>query len=147
MKKQKILVKVLLIKRQLHKTIIKNVVFITKKHTVYGNSSSAERGGSRRLKQGGGGSRCSLSHVWLWPHELPCAGLPWPSLSPGICSNSCLLSPWCHLTISSSVALLPSIFPSISVFQWVSSSHQLAKILELQLQHQSFQWIFRVDFL
>ena len=33
------------------------------------------------------------------------------------------------------------------LFQWVSSSHQVAKVLELQLQHQSFQWIFRVDFL
>ena len=34
-----------------------------------------------------------------------------------------------------------------SPFQWVSSSHQVAKILEFQLQHQSFQWIFRIDFL
>ena len=34
-----------------------------------------------------------------------------------------------------------------AVFQWVSSSHQVAKVLELQLQHQSFQRIFRVDFL
>ena len=33
------------------------------------------------------------------------------------------------------------------LFQWVSSSHQGAKVLEFQLQHQSFQWIFRVDFL
>ena len=33
------------------------------------------------------------------------------------------------------------------LFQWVSSLHQVAKVLELQLQHQSFQWIFRVDFL
>ena len=33
------------------------------------------------------------------------------------------------------------------LFQWVDSSHQVAKILELQLQHQSFQWIFSVDFL
>ena len=33
-----------------------------------------------------------------------------------------------------------------SLFQWVSSSHQVAKVLELQLQHQSFQWMFRVDF-
>ena len=32
-------------------------------------------------------------------------------------------------------------------FQWVSSSHQVAKALECQLQHQSFQWIFRTDFL
>ena len=33
-----------------------------------------------------------------------------------------------------------------SLFKWVSSSHQVAKILEFQLQHQSFQWIFRTDF-
>ena len=33
------------------------------------------------------------------------------------------------------------------VFQWVSSSHQVAEVLELQLWHQSFQWIFRIDFL
>ena len=33
------------------------------------------------------------------------------------------------------------------LFQWVRSSHQVAKVLELQLQHQSSQWLFRVDFL
>ena len=33
------------------------------------------------------------------------------------------------------------------LFQWVSSSHQVAKILEFQLQHQPFQWIFKADFL
>ena len=33
------------------------------------------------------------------------------------------------------------------LFKWVSSSHQVAKVLEFQLQHQSFQWIFRTDFL
>ena len=33
------------------------------------------------------------------------------------------------------------------LFQWVISSHQVAKVLEFQFQHQSFQWIFRVDFL
>ena len=32
------------------------------------------------------------------------------------------------------------------LFQWVSSLHQVAKVLEFQLQHQSFQWIFRTDF-
>ena len=31
------------------------------------------------------------------------------------------------------------------LFKWVSSSHQVAKVLEFQLQHQSFQWIFRTD--
>ena len=30
--------------------------------------------------------------------------------------------------------------------QWVSSSHRVAKVLEFQLQHQSFQWILRIDF-
>ena len=33
------------------------------------------------------------------------------------------------------------------LFQWAGSSHQVAKVLEFQLQHQSFQWIFRTDFL
>ena len=33
------------------------------------------------------------------------------------------------------------------LFCWVGSSHQVAKVLELQLQHQSLQWIFRVGFL
>ena len=33
------------------------------------------------------------------------------------------------------------------LFQWVNSSHQLAKVLQIQFQHQSFQWIFRTDFL
>ena len=32
------------------------------------------------------------------------------------------------------------------LFKW-DSSHQVAKVLELQLQHQSFQWLFRADFL
>ena len=33
------------------------------------------------------------------------------------------------------------------LFLWISSSRQVAEVLELQLQHQSFQWIFRTDFL
>ena len=33
------------------------------------------------------------------------------------------------------------------LFWWVSSSHQVAKVFEFQLQHQFFQWIFRTDFL
>ena len=33
------------------------------------------------------------------------------------------------------------------LFKWVSSLHQVAKLLEFQLQHQSFQWIFRTDLL
>ena len=34
-----------------------------------------------------------------------------------------------------------------SLFQWVNSLHEVAKVLELQLQYQSFQWIFRANFL
>ena len=34
-----------------------------------------------------------------------------------------------------------------SLFKWVSSLHQVAEVLEFQLQHQSFQWIFRIDLL
>ena len=34
-----------------------------------------------------------------------------------------------------------------ALFQWVSSSHEVAKVLEFQLQHQSFQWTPRTDFL
>ena len=47
---------------------------------------------------------------------------------------------------------LSSLLPAFTLsqhqglFQWVSSSHQVAKILEFQLQHQAFQWIFRTDF-
>ena len=54
-----------------------------------------------------------------------------------------------NLILCFSLHLLPLIFPSIRVFflQWVGPSHSVTKILELQLQHQSFQWIFRVDFL
>ena len=33
------------------------------------------------------------------------------------------------------------------LFKWITSSHQVGKILEFQLHHQSFQWIFRTDFL
>ena len=65
------------------------------------------------------------------------------------CSNSCPLSRWCHPTISSSVIPSPALNLSQhqGLFQWVSSSHQVAKILEFQLHHQSFRWILRTDFL
>ena len=41
----------------------------------------------------------------LWPHEQWHARLPCPSLSPGVCSNSCPVNLWCYLAISSSVTL------------------------------------------
>ena len=53
----------------------------------------------------------------LWPHGLQHSRLPCPSPSPRVCSNSCPLTWWCYLTISSChpLLLLPSIFPSIRV--------------------------------
>ena len=60
------------------------------------------------------------------------------------------LSWWCYLTISSSTTHSPHSFilsQHQGLFQCGGSSHQVAKILELQLQHQSFQWIFQIDFL
>ena len=59
-----------------------------------------------------------------------------------------LVMPSNHLILSCPLLLLPSVFPSIRVFfQWISCSQQVAKVLELRLQHQSFQWVFRIDFL
>ena len=49
------------------------------------------------------------------------------------------------LSLSSPLAL--SLSQHQELFQWVSSMHHMAKIMELQFQHQSFQWIFRTDFL
>ena len=75
--------------------------------------------------------------------------LPCPSPAPEVCSNSCPLSQWWHPTISSSVIPFSSClqsFPASGSFQWVSSSHQVAKVLELQLQYQSFQWKIRTNF-
>ena len=41
----------------------------------------------------------------------------------------------------------PLLLPHQGLFQWVNSSHQVAKVLEFQLQHQSFQWTPRTDLL
>ena len=91
----------------------------------------------------------SVVSISLRPHGLQPARLPCPSPTPGACSNSCPSPRWRHPAISSSV--FPSHpafnFPQHQgLFQWVSSCHQVAKVLELQLQYQSFQWVFRTDF-
>ena len=89
-------------------------------------------------------SSCSVtSHVQLF--ATPWIAAHQTSLSFTIscsCSNSCSSSQWCHPTISSSVTASTPAF-SLSqhqgLFQWVNSVHQVAKVLELLLQHQSFQ--------
>ena len=91
-----------------------------------------------------------LSHVW--PFSSPWTAAHQAPLSSNIsrvCSKSCALSQWWYLTISSSAALsfcLQS-FPASGSFPMSQLLHQVAKALERQLQHQSFQWIFRIDFL
>ena len=49
--------------------------------------------------------------------------------------------------LSSPSPFVFNLFQHQGLFKWVGSSHQVTKVLELQLQHQSFQWIFRTDFL
>ena len=74
---------------------------------------------------------CSVTSGSLWPHGLQHTRLLCPPPSPRVHSNSHQLSQWGY---------------NLSQ-QQVSSSYQVGKVLELQLRHQSFQWIFRVDFL
>ena len=63
--------------------------------------------------------RRNIVAVQLQPYGLQHTRLPCPSLSPGVCSNSCPLNWWCHPTISSSVTPFSSChqsFSSIRVF-------------------------------
>ena len=50
-------------------------------------------------------------------------------------------------TLSSPSPPIFSLFQHQGLFQWVSSLYQVAKVLEFQLQHQPYQWIFKTDFL
>ena len=97
-------------------------------------------------------SRCSCSVtqpcLTLGPHELKPTRLPCPSLISlnllkFMSIELVMLSN--HLILCHSLSL-PALNVSQhqSLFQWVSSPHQVANVLELQLHHQSFQWIFRV---
>ena len=85
----------------------------------------------------------------LQPHGLQHAWPPCPSPIPRVYSNSCPLSRWCqsfHPLLSPS-PLAFNLSQHQGLFKWVSSSHQVAKVLEFQLQHQSFQWTPRTDLL
>ena len=80
----------------------------------------------------------------MQPQGLKHSRLPCPSPSPGVCSNSCPLSWWCHPIISSSC--LQS-FPASGSFPigWLLTSG--GQSTGASASHQSFQWIFSVDFL
>ena len=73
----------------------------------------------------------SVVSVTLQPHESQQARLPCPSLTPGVYSNSCPSSRWCHLVISSSVVPFSSwpqslpasgSFPVSQLFTWGGQS-------------------------
>ena len=90
-----------------------------------------------------------MSNSWRH-HGLQHVRPPSPSPTPGVYSDSCLLSWWCHPTISSSVipfSCYLQFFPASGSFLMSQFFHQVDKLLTFQLQHQSFQWIFRTDFL
>ena len=92
--------------------------------------------------------RCPTEHPLVVVQSLSCvrvfvtprtaaARLLWSLLSPGVCSNSCPLSKRCYLIISFSAdrfSFYLQSFPASGSFQWVGSSHQVAKLLEIQLQ-------------
>ena len=93
----------------------------------------------------------SLSRVWLCDpmnHSIP--GLPVHHQFP---ESTQTHVHWIGDAIQPSHPLLTPSPPAFSLcqhqglFQWVSSLNQVAKVLDRQLQHQSFQWIFRTDLL
>ena len=86
-----------------------------------------------------------MSHS-LRPHESQHARPPCPLPTPGVYSNSCPLSQWCHPVMSSSVvpfSSCPQSLPASGSFPMslfhLNSSHEVAKVLEFQLLRQSFQ--------
>ena len=91
----------------------------------------------------------SLSHVWLFliswtaAHQASLSfTISWSLLK--LMSIGSVM-PSNHLILSQPLLILPSIFPRI--FWWVDSLPQMAKVLELRFQYQSFWWIFRAYFL
>ena len=86
-----------------------------------------------------------LSRVWLF-------AIPWTAARQASLS---ITKSWSLLKLTSIESVMPSNHlilsspspPALNLSQWVSSSHEVAKVLEFQLQHQSFQWIFRTDLL
>ena len=91
----------------------------------------------------------SLSRVWLF--ATPWIAARQASLSITKSRSSLRLTsiesvmPSSHLILCRPLLLLPPTPPSISLFQWVNSSHEVAKLLEFQLEHHSFQRTPRTD--
>ena len=86
----------------------------------------------------------------LWPHGLQHTRPPCRSPTLRAYSN---YAHWVSDAIQTSYPLSPPSPPAFNLsqhqglFQWVSCSHQVAKVLEFKHQHQSFQWTPRTDLL
>ena len=119
------------------------------------------------------GHKNALLSTWAWPISFGLASVQLSSVAqsyptlwdPMNCStpglpvyHQLLESTQTHIhqvgdAIQPSHPLLSPSLPALNpsqhqgFFLWVNSSHEVAKVLEFQLQHQPFQWIFRVDFL
>ena len=96
-------------------------------------------------------SSVTPSYPTLWdPIDCSTPGFPAPHQLPEFTQT---YVNWVSDAIQPSHPLLSPSLPTfnlsqhLGLLQWVSSSHPVAKVLEFQLQHQSFQWIFRTDFL
>ena len=93
---------------------------------------------------------CSVMSSCLQLHGLSMPGFPVLCYLPDLTQTHVH---WVCNPIQPSYLLSSASPPALNLshyqglFQWVGSSHQVAKVLGLQLQHQSFQWIFRIDFL
>ena len=90
----------------------------------------------------------SLSRVWLCG-PMDCSVLGFPVLhyllelvQTHVHRVGDAIQPFPPLSLPSSPAF--NLSQHQGLLQWISSSHQVAKVLELQLQHHSFQWIFRL---
>jgi len=93
----------------------------------------------------------SVTQSWLTlcnPIDCSVPGLPVPHHLPEFAQ---VYVYWLGDVIQPSHPLMPSSPSALDLsqhqglFQWVVFSHQMTTIREIQLQHQSFQWIFKVD--
>ena len=86
----------------------------------------------------------------LWPHKLQHTKPPYSSPTPGVYQTHVHwvsdAIQWSH-PLSSPYPPTLNLFHHQGLFKWVSSWHQVAKVLEFQLHHQSFQWTPRTDLL
>ena len=91
---------------------------------------------------------CSIMSDSVTPWTAACQASLSFTISQSLLKNIKSVMPSNYLILCC-LLLLPSVFPRIRVLSNESAlnSHQVARVLELQPQHQSFQWIFRVDFL